>query len=146
MLPKYKDIIDLMKKGSTIEAQEQIMSLREGALELQEENQELKAKIKLLEEELKSIEIWEEEKLRYSLVAPFRGPSHVYALKKEKSKGEVPHFICANCFNNSTKTLLNQIKGLRTMTLECPKCSSIVETGSALIGAAKFAEDFTNEG
>jgi hypothetical protein len=35
MLPRYKDIVDLLKKGSTMEAQEQIMSLREGALELQ---------------------------------------------------------------------------------------------------------------
>ena len=26
MLPKYKDIIDLIKKGSTIEAQEKIMT------------------------------------------------------------------------------------------------------------------------
>jgi hypothetical protein len=46
MLPKYKDIVELLKKGSTIEAQEQIMNLREGALELQEENHELKQKNK----------------------------------------------------------------------------------------------------
>lgn len=36
--PNYKDIIELIKKGSTIEAQEKIMELREGALALQEEN------------------------------------------------------------------------------------------------------------
>jgi hypothetical protein len=46
LLPKYKDIIELIKKGSTLEAQEQILSLRESALELQEENQELKQTIK----------------------------------------------------------------------------------------------------
>ena len=50
LLPNYKDIVDLIKKGSTIEAQEKIMELREGALGLQEENLELKAKIKDLEE------------------------------------------------------------------------------------------------
>ena len=38
MIPKYKDIIDLVKKGSTIEAQEKIMQLREAAMELKEEN------------------------------------------------------------------------------------------------------------
>ena len=52
MLPKYKDIIDLLKKGATIEAQEKIMELREAAIELQDENQELREKISKLEKEL----------------------------------------------------------------------------------------------
>lgn len=41
-LPKYKDIVDLIKKGSTLEAQEKIVELREAALDLQEENIALK--------------------------------------------------------------------------------------------------------
>lgn len=45
MIPKYKDIVDLLKKGSTLEAQEKIMELREAVLELQEENSELKHKL-----------------------------------------------------------------------------------------------------
>jgi hypothetical protein len=53
MIPRYRDIIDLIKKGSTVEAQEKIMELREGALELQEENQFLKEKIRELEAKLK---------------------------------------------------------------------------------------------
>lgn len=51
-LPSYKDIIDLIKKGATVEAQEQIMALREGALALQEENFGLREKIKTLEESM----------------------------------------------------------------------------------------------
>ena len=43
MLPKYRDIVDLLKKGSTLEAQEQIMRLREGALELQRRKSGTKA-------------------------------------------------------------------------------------------------------
>ena len=50
MLPKYGDIVDLLKKGSTIEAQEKIMELREAAIALQEENIELKQKTNELEE------------------------------------------------------------------------------------------------
>ena len=42
-LPRYKDIVELIKKGSTIEAEEQILALRKAALELQEENLDLKS-------------------------------------------------------------------------------------------------------
>jgi hypothetical protein len=52
MLPNYKDIIDLVKKGSTLEAQEKIMELREAAISQQEENIELRQRVKALEEQL----------------------------------------------------------------------------------------------
>ena len=41
-MPGYKDIVELIKMGSTIEAQEKIMELRETALEFQNENLTLK--------------------------------------------------------------------------------------------------------
>ena len=68
MLPKYKDIIDLIKKGSTIEAQEKIMELREAAIQLQDENQVLRDKIHLLEKELEINAKLEWEKPYYWLV------------------------------------------------------------------------------
>ncbi len=52
-LPSYKEIVDLLKKGATFEAQEQIMALREAAIALQEENIALREKVKILEEQLK---------------------------------------------------------------------------------------------
>lgn len=48
-LPSYKDIIDLVKKGATLEAQEKIMELREASLELQEENILLREQVKELQ-------------------------------------------------------------------------------------------------
>ncbi|RLL52305.1 hypothetical protein D8Y20_07265 [Mariprofundus sp. EBB-1] len=50
MIPKYKDIVDLIKKGSNVEAQEKIMELREAVMEFQDENLELRKKIKAIEE------------------------------------------------------------------------------------------------
>lgn len=146
MLPRYKDIVDLLKKGSTIEAQEQIMSLREGALELQEENQELKEKIRILDAELKKTESWNVEKNRYMLVNPWRGPAQVYALKESESNGELPHFICTNCFHNSRKTILSptQIKGNAIMM--CPQCKASLDTGYSMVGAAQYAEQVANKG
>ena len=52
MIPNYKEIVELIKKGATVEAQEKIMELRVAALEYQEENAELKLRVKELEEEL----------------------------------------------------------------------------------------------
>ncbi|HCG5527125.1 TPA: hypothetical protein NJ013_004548, partial [Vibrio parahaemolyticus] len=51
-IPRYKDIVELIKKGSTIEAQEKIMELREAALELQEENFGLKEELSQLKREV----------------------------------------------------------------------------------------------
>jgi len=51
-IPNYKDIVDLIKKGATLEAQEKIMELREAALAVQEENLQLQTRIKELEEKL----------------------------------------------------------------------------------------------
>jgi len=106
LLPNYKDIVDLIKKGSTIEAQEKIMELREGALALQEENLELKAKIKELEEKLnKKEEVdWE---------PPF------YWVNKGDSK-DGP--FCQKCYDSESKLirLQNADKG----AWRCTSCNN----------------------
>jgi len=60
-LPKYKDIIELIKTGATIEAQEKIMELRQSALDLQEENIELRNRILELEAKLRELECFNGE-------------------------------------------------------------------------------------
>lgn len=49
-LPNYADIMQLVKQGLTLEAQEKIMELRTAALQLQEDNINLRERIKALEE------------------------------------------------------------------------------------------------
>lgn len=51
-IPNYQDIVTLLKKGLTIEAQEKIMELREAALEYQNENLALKSVVKELKDTL----------------------------------------------------------------------------------------------
>jgi len=60
-LPNYKDIVELMKKGATIEAQEKIMELREAALALQEENISLKSQVMELQGKVRKLESFEGE-------------------------------------------------------------------------------------
>ena len=55
-LPSYKDIVDLLKKGATIEAQEKLMELRKYALELQEENINLKNQILEIKKKFRKLE------------------------------------------------------------------------------------------
>jgi len=52
LLPTYREIVDLIKKGSTLEAQEKIVELRTAALELEEETVELKKRVRELEAQL----------------------------------------------------------------------------------------------
>ena len=49
-LPSYSEIIALLKKGATLEAQEKIMELREQAMAIQEENLQLRKKVQELQE------------------------------------------------------------------------------------------------
>lgn len=60
-LPSYKSIIDLIKKGATIEAQEKIMELREAAVELQAENINLKHQVLELQKKVRRLESLEGE-------------------------------------------------------------------------------------
>jgi len=60
-IPSYKDIIDLIKAGATIEAQEKIMELRQSALNIQEENIGLRNRILDLEARVKELECFDGE-------------------------------------------------------------------------------------
>ena len=109
MLPKYKDIVDLLKKGSTIEAQEKIMELREAAIELQEENIELKQQVKELNEIL-------EKKNNMKFLTPF-----YYA-----EGDDVPH--CPRCWEVDHKAVhlpapFNSGSG---PSYTCPECDTSI--------------------
>lgn len=48
-IPKYQDIIELLRSGQMLEAREKILELREAALQLEEENLSLKEQLKQLQ-------------------------------------------------------------------------------------------------
>lgn len=54
-LPSVGQITELIKKGATLEAQEQIMKLREAALELQGENLQLTQKLREAEDNCREL-------------------------------------------------------------------------------------------
>ena len=83
-----KDILGLVKKGITIEAQEEKIKLKEAVRALQEDNIELKQKIKELEDELNVKE-------NMSWEPPY------YFRKKENGTKDGPY--CQLCYDNSPK-------------------------------------------
>jgi hypothetical protein len=51
-IPSVSSIFELLKKGATLEAQEQIMKLREAAMTVQEENLSLREELRTLREQV----------------------------------------------------------------------------------------------
>lgn len=106
MIPKYKDISDLLDKGAKVEALERIMELREATLELQEDNLELKTKIQKLEEEL-------EEKAKLTYEAPF-----YWMVEGEGKDGP----FCQQCWDNNKKKI--RLQDYRDDFWGCKTCKS----------------------
>jgi hypothetical protein len=92
-LPSYSQIVDLVKKGATLEAQEQIMKLREGALALQEENVTLTQEVQTLRNKCKALE----EEVGFQKALEFKSP--LYYVKGD----ETPY--CAVCWERDKKAV-----------------------------------------
>jgi hypothetical protein len=106
LLPNYKDIVELIRKGSTIEAQEKILELRKAAMQLQEENLALRQENKALKEalELRSRVIWEK---------PY------YWVQSESSK-EGPY--CQHCYDAERKLI--RLQGGNDGWWKCMACKN----------------------
>ena len=107
----------LLELKSTAEIQSKVIELQSALLEAQKSalsattaQFELQEKVKDLETQLKAVGDWENQKRRYALIAPWRGAAQAYALKRAYAKGEEPHLLCANCFHNAKRVILNPIK------------------------------------
>ena len=60
-IPRYKDIMELIKAGATLQAQEKIIELRQAALDIQEENVVLREKVAGLKARVRELESLEGE-------------------------------------------------------------------------------------
>lgn len=109
MLPSYKDIIELLKKGSSIEAQEKIMELREGAIALQEENIELRQKVKALEEQL-------------AVRAKVQWEAPYYWVQEQDKPRDGP--FCQACYDKDAKLI--RLQDRKRGTWHCHVCGKLV--------------------
>lgn len=134
-------------QGKVIELQSALLEAQNCALSATTAQFELQERIRVLETQLKEEDDWEPQKARYRLVNPWRGPAQTYALRREKADGEEPHFVCATCFHNGKRVILNPIKNKEGwIQMVCPSCKATMDTGLRGIGAPQYAEEYENKG
>ncbi|MFZ5524970.1 MAG: hypothetical protein ACOY9D_12950 [Pseudomonadota bacterium] len=110
-------------QSKAIELQQVILSAQSSALSAQSEQFSLVEKIRDLEKEVADIKAWETQKQRYKLVSPWSG-TVVYAIQKQYSESEPPHWICTKCYEDGTKGFLSSKEISNHLVLECSKCKS----------------------
>jgi len=116
-------------QSKVFELQREILSAQQSALSAQQAQFSLLEQIRDLEQQITDMKAWETEKERYELteVAP---RVFTYVLKPDMGSAEPPHWICAACYQNGKKSIL---QGRESHTFgwwhTCPSCSAEISTG-----------------
>lgn len=111
-------------QGKVIELQNAIISAQTSAMEAQEAQDQLNAKVKELEDKLAEYERWEEERAQYRLTQVAPG-AHAYTPIEEKLEHEPPHWLCTSCFNKGKKGFLQfQAQVQRNAIFVCSDCGA----------------------
>lgn len=136
---KAKNQADVTAKAIELQSviiglQSSIFDARDALSSLQEENRQLK-------ESAVRREHFGSEMSRYALTA-IRAGSVAYALKESMSNGEPPHYVCANCYQNGKKVVLNCSEHKdHWYSFICPGCKVAIPTGYRSVSEAKYAPE-----
>ena len=115
-----KDMNDATVRNSAV------IELQEGILTAQAQQTALTEQI----EKVRSFEKWEAEKQRY-ILTDYGSGTFAYALKPEKAEGEPPHRLCATCYQQGIKSIL-QHKGSHEglESVGCLRCKQDIWFGA----------------
>jgi hypothetical protein len=120
-----KDLHDAsIVQGKVIELQGAILEAQQSLFSANQERAALVEKISSAEKKITELEAWSAEKQRYQLTNIGDG-TFAYALKAGVSNGEPAHYICANCYEQSKKSVLHHMHSPGGMhVVSCPGCSA----------------------
>jgi hypothetical protein len=94
-------------QGKVIELQTVILAAQSSALAAQSDQFSLLERVRDLETHIADLEAWEAEKQRYELQQVSEGGSvFAYVLKLDAQGSEPPHQICAHCYGDGHKSIL----------------------------------------
>jgi len=118
-----KDLNDDAARNTALtELTEKILSAKQSQMALIE-------RVSDLEKELEGYETWEREKQRYELkpAGPYT-QTLAYSLIESEQDGEHPHQICANCFEDRQRSILQHETRSpgRCDVLLCNRCGSAI--------------------
>ena len=119
-----KDINDAaVRNTAVIELQEKILAAQAQQMALVESVGEL-------EKEVARFKTWDAEKERYELTQVGDHSTLVYTLKEGVKSSEHPHQLCANCFTDGKKSILQEevLAVGRARVLVCHRCGSEIYT------------------
>ena len=86
-----------------------------------------------LETEIVELKAWDGEKQRYELKR-FQPGTLAYVLRPSSADGEPHHHLCANCYQQGRKALLQatSLLEMRSRTYVCPACRSEYPIGEEM--------------
>lgn len=120
MAKGLKDIDDAARRNAAvIELQEKILSAQSAQAALVEA-------VSVLEKEVADLKAWGSDKQRYDLVKVEGSDIFAYAVKEAARNGEPNHYLCATCYQNGKKSVLQpqtRFPG-RVQVLVCHQCGS----------------------
>jgi polyhydroxyalkanoate synthesis regulator phasin len=111
-------------REKAIELQAQIFTAQQNALSAQSEQFALLERLRELEEQIANLQAWDSQKRRYKMEQVTPG-AITYALKEEESGGEPPHWICAACYEQGRRFVLQQGDQVPYgFNWDCPGCKA----------------------
>jgi hypothetical protein len=117
-------------QSKLIEFQAKIIEANNSAFAAQEERSALLQKISDLEKQVAKLEAWETEKQRYELQELPPGV-FVRVLKPSMAAGEPIHRLCAKCYEDGKKSILQSAGRVHGQeTLNCHGCDARMVVGT----------------
>jgi hypothetical protein len=120
--------VDAALREKAIESQAAIISVQSAMLALQSQYQSLLDEKAELEKRLIEIEDWKAEASKYSLKEVGPG-AFVYMLKADVDTTTPSHWLCARCYEDKQKSILQQVTpyiGRIGATFGCHRCRSTI--------------------
>lgn len=132
-----KDSIDKIKDDAIREKVEELLNaiipLQSQIISLQALNSAGIQEKEVLEKKLRDIEDWRKEATRYELKELASGV-YVYTIKETAKSSEPVHYLCAKCYNERKKSILQRTRqSLDGTHYVCHSCSSeIIDHSKAI--------------
>jgi Zn finger protein HypA/HybF involved in hydrogenase expression len=97
--------LDGEKAAKLTELNREILAAQTGAIQANAAQAHLIERVRALEKQIANFETWDTEKEKYQLKSVSRG-AFAYVPKHGMETGEPAHWLCANCYQNRKKSLL----------------------------------------